>query len=157
MSATRKGRRSLQKFHVVGALALSCVFVVGDASATDVQSPVSGTFDARTRCGAKQPDALEQELIEAQIAARSRRSPAGVGVCARGADDRAIGLGADGGHREVRGGDDAGAGARAAGITIEDVGHIRLAAAFSVSFARRSWNRSGRAGRIGCVRRSRTR
>ena len=59
----------MQTFHVVGALALSCVFVVGDASATDVQSPVSGTFDARTRCGAKQPDALEQELIEAQIAA----------------------------------------------------------------------------------------
>src|SRR4030095_15351558 len=36
--------------------------------------------------------------------------------------------GADGGNCEVSGRDDAGAGARAAGIAIEDVGHVRLVA-----------------------------
>ena len=75
----------MQKFHVAGALALSCVFVVGDASAAHVPTSISGTFEARTRCGAKQPDALEQELIEAQIATLERNAS-----FARGSSERVV-------------------------------------------------------------------
>ncbi len=63
----------MHKSHVVAAVALSCVVIAGDAPYTRVQSPVSATIAARARCGAKQPDALQQTLIEAQLAAFEQR------------------------------------------------------------------------------------
>ena len=64
----------MHKSHVVAAVALSCVVIAGDAPFTRVQSPVGATIAARTRCGAKQPDALQQGLIEAQLAAFEQRT-----------------------------------------------------------------------------------
>ena len=76
----------MHKFHVVAAVALSCVVIGGDAPYTRVQSPVSATIAARSRCGAKQPDALQQNLIEAQLATFEQRNPGAL----RDADENVV-------------------------------------------------------------------
>ena len=67
-----------------------------------------------------------------------RRLDADVRVGARGTDDRAVGLRADSGNCEVGRHGDAGAGARAARIAVEDVGHVGLAADSAPAARRRS-------------------
>ena len=64
----------MHKSHIVAAVALSCVVIVGDAPYSRGQTPFGGAVGARSRCGAKQPDLLVQELVEAQIAALERKS-----------------------------------------------------------------------------------
>ena len=76
----------MHKFHIVAAVAFGCVVIAGDAPYTRVQSPVSATIAARTRCGAKQPDALQQDLIEAQLAAFEQRT----GGALRDADESVV-------------------------------------------------------------------
>ena len=65
------------------------------------------------------------------------------------ADDRAVRLGADGRDREIGSRDDAGAGARAAWVAIEDVGHVRLAPDAAPAARRRAGTEIGPLGQVG--------
>ena len=65
------------------------------------------------------------------------------------ADDRAVRLRADGRDREIGSRDDAGAGARAARVAIEDVGHVRLATDAAPAARRRAGPEVGPLGQVG--------
>ena len=103
---------------------------------------VAGDRAGRVLVGADRDDACAAPQPECRL-------DPDVAVGAGRADDRAVRLRADGRDREISSRDDAGAGARAARVAIEDVGHVRLATDAAPAARRRAGPEVGPLGQVG--------